>query len=711
MWCRRFSLLFVALFLVPAALAAQTVRGHLVEEGTGLPIDGALLVLLDVDGGQRAGSLSNPAGRFEIQAPAAGRYRLRAERIGYRSVVSEPLVLAAGQVLDFRLVVPAVAIAIEGIAVEARRRCFMRPQDGMLVATLWEEARKALNAAAWTERQNLVRFRAIRYERELDPRGMRVTSEQSRSWWGSRITPFRSLPVDDLLRNGYVRNEEGVLHFYAPDAEVLLSDAFLDHYCFRVVEQTDGLVGVGFEPAGRRSVPDVRGTLWIDRATAELRRLEYGYVRAPAGSGAERAGGEVEFRRLPTGAWIIERWSIRMPQLAEQLQRSGTAVITRNVVTSIREEGGQVVEIHGAGGEQLAQAQRAVLEGVVWDSLALAPLQGATVFLDGTGYRAHTDSEGRFRLDDLPAGRYHVSFLHARLDSLDLLPPRREVALGAGSPTEVELAVPSHLGILASRCEALQRTLGTGAVVGVVRDETTGTPLPGIDVVVSWQGGRATVTTDAQGGYRMCMAPLGVALAVEPRLPGGYELRQGTSRPPRAIGPEPAGADGVGGVLAAEFGLVPRAIELPGLTATATALSNVDRMRRQLGTRLDLFTRQDLDEMERSAHHVGDVVRRFPSVNVREVVDGAGVRHGLCIESTRSVPVQPAPACRPVKVYFDDMHVMDGGEFLVGLPVSQIESVQYIPGGLAMSRYGSGAEYGVLLVYSRGSGPTVGSLR
>jgi hypothetical protein len=797
---RSTILLLLAALLLPAALAAQTVRGQLVEEGSLAPIDGALIVAIDAAGNQRAGSLSNAAGRFEIRLPEPGRYRLRAERIGFRSVVSELLTVDADGVVEHRLVAPATAVSLAGIEVRAQRRCFVRPQDGLLVATLWEEARKALNAAAWTEREGLVRYRAVRYIRDLDARTQRVEQEQTRSWWGGDSSPFVSLPVEDLLRDGYVRVDGDSLVYLAPDADVLLSNHFLDAYCFRVADQEGDLVGIAFEPVRRRSTPDVRGVLWIDRSTAELRRLEYSYTRVP-GVSRVSAGGEVEFQRLPTGAWLVRRWTIRIPLLAEQTHRSGTADIRRQVVVRVREEGGELVEIHAAGGGRLAASRRAVVEGVVFDSIANVPLAGAHVFLDGTSYETTSDADGRFRMEDLPAGRYHAAFLHPRLDSLDLLPQRREVELSLEAPAQIELAIPSRLGLLAQRCEAQQRDLGTGAVVGIVRNDVLDLPLAGVEVVVSWPGGRASSVTDAHGAYRVCVAPLGAPLTVAAQVPRGYTRIAGgeegridlrleaetvafqdlglsiahtVARSPQQTFATAAGRtevrgrlldaesgapiqgavvriDGVGtaqttdrqgrfflreltpgahslevqhlaygtasrplsvgggGIVEVELRLAQTAIDVPGLTVVAR--SAADEIRRRSGTRSDLFTRDELAEFERTAQHMGDVVRRFPGLRVREVRTESALLTGLCIESVRSQPPGGGPECRPVKVYIDDMWYPDGMQRLASLPINHIESVQYLPGHLALARYGTGAEFGVLLLYTRGLGPTATPLR
>jgi hypothetical protein len=101
----RFAVLATVGCLIGAAAqaapcqTAQTVRGVLREEGTGGPIGGAFIVLLDEDGGRPGrdiGTLTDDDGRFQLRAPEPGRYRLRAERIGFKSTLSEVIELEAG---------------------------------------------------------------------------------------------------------------------------------------------------------------------------------------------------------------------------------------------------------------------------------------------------------------------------------------------------------------------------------------------------------------------------------------------------------------------------------------------------------------------------------------------------------------------------------------------------------------------------------------
>lgn len=468
------ALLSLALTL---PLEAQSVHGVLLEQGAGAPIEGAMVHLLDGSGSTILSRFTDKDGRFVLSAPAPGKYMLRADRIGYESSTSAPFALEAGQIFLYRLEIQVKAISLDGIVATAtRKRCTVRPGggDAAVVALVWEEARKALAATAWAQRERVFRYDAWSYTRRLEGPRERVVEEKGRPLTGFSTQPYKSLPAEDLAEHGYVRAIEGgrFYDFFAPNAEVLLSDPFLDHHCLKLVDAKpgmEGLIGLGFEPVAGRNVPEIEGTLWLDRKSAELRRLDYRYAGLDAGVPGEGAGGSVEFAALPTGAWIVKAWSIRTPVMAtERVHWSGQTHLRPRVI-AMQEEGGEVVRTYTATGQPIEIAVRSTLTGGVVDSTnAGAPLAGARVRLTGTTYTTVTDATGRFRLTGVPAGTYGAEFSHPRLDSLPLaaLPPV-EVVFEAGQEAQVELTVPPLDRILAAACPAPEADSTRTAVWGI----------------------------------------------------------------------------------------------------------------------------------------------------------------------------------------------------------------------------------------------------
>ncbi len=176
-------------------------------------------------------------------------------------------------------------------------------------------------------------------------------------------------------------------------------------------------MGLAFEPFQATKRTDIQGTLWLDRETATLRFLEYGYVWDEYPNARGVARGRVDFEGLPDGAWIVRKWWIRMPRLS-LLQSLGQAGRSGVYVSGIRESGGQVDQISTLDGRRVDRVETGTVEGVVWDSTESRPLEGAEVYLSGTSHSKVTNSEGYFRLATVPEGHFLLAFGHPRLDAM-----------------------------------------------------------------------------------------------------------------------------------------------------------------------------------------------------------------------------------------------------------------------------------------------------
>jgi hypothetical protein len=120
-----------------------------------------------------------------------------------------------------------------------------------------------------------------------------------------------------LAADGYVLGDEiQGWHYFAPDEVVLLSDQFAATHCFRLLRERErpGEIGVAFEPVPMRTIADIAGALWVDEHTSELREIVFRYVNAGVFSRFE-AGGFTRFTRVPSGAWLVSDWQLRVPLL------------------------------------------------------------------------------------------------------------------------------------------------------------------------------------------------------------------------------------------------------------------------------------------------------------------------------------------------------------------------------------------------------------
>jgi hypothetical protein len=341
------------LALTPLTGMAQGVRGVVKERDSGIPLSG-VLVTLTMEGGGDApvvSTLSTDVGAFTLRAPQAGRYLLGAKRIGVLRFESEPIELAE-EVVEFDVELEALVHRLPTVTVHSDPLCVRRADQAARVASLWDEASTALEATRISVRDRLVRMRVTRYTRDLNPQNLRVEADRGRREVAGVVEqPFVSLPADMLSRNGYWRAlPNDSIEYYAPDATVLLSTAFARDHCFGIVEgrgERAGLAGMVFEPAERRGIPDVRGTIWLDAETFELQLVEFGYTRLPIASSNRHIGGEVHFAKLPGGAWIVERWFIRMPRYDRTPRTRSTGIPGQPPIVEYRllgliEEGGTV---------------------------------------------------------------------------------------------------------------------------------------------------------------------------------------------------------------------------------------------------------------------------------------------------------------------------------------------------------------------------------
>lgn len=500
------------LLCIPASrLNGQTVSGDVVAAEDSTPVIGALVILFDAEGRRQAAAVTDSVGRYALRARTPGSYTLRVERIGFASVESPVLQLGAGGARH-AFAMPSRAVALPEITAQSESRCRQR-DDGEALYGLWEEVRKALELTDLTRERTGIRYTLVAHLREVDAAHQYVLREERRPNMLSSIVPY-SAPAtpEELVEAGFLElteddPAEGVVLLHGPDAEVLLSDVFADSYCYRVVagESGSGEIGLGFEPSRRRrDVTDVQGVLWVDRATAELRRLDFSYVGLPAGLPARDMGGEVHFARLRDGGWIVSEWWIRSPLRAIEADRGTSRVIGH------RHAGGSVVAARRGSEVLYDRRGTGTITGRATDLFLEGPARGATVGLSGTPHATAVDSAGTFRLDGIPPGRYALTITTDWMTELRTPGRMDSVVVTADEVVRRDLATPDFTNAMRLRCP--NTPTGDplslhGVIYGVVHDPESGEPLAG--VTVRAQHGRRTrdVMTDRAGRYAFCWVP------------------------------------------------------------------------------------------------------------------------------------------------------------------------------------------------------------
>lgn len=338
------------------AMDAQIVRGTIRERTSNEGLSGTVIELLRTASTgtavRVASALSDDKGNYAVQSPGAGRFVLVVKRIGVRRYRSEPFALSEGETAVRDVVVDALLLTLPQVVVTGTTPCSGDSREGGRVAALWDEARTALLATQISLRDRLFRAQVTRYVRELDPKSRRALSQTLSPATGVVGRPFGGVPPETLSARGYwIPGRDGNVTYHGPDAEVLLSEDFLADHCFSLVQTRRtrrGLVGLGFAPGTQRAITDIVGTLWLDEQSFELRFLEFAYSHAAPGVDSASVGGEVHFARLPSGAWIVRRWFVRLPVYARPVaplvtdETTSPWVLVRPVALRLREEGGEV---------------------------------------------------------------------------------------------------------------------------------------------------------------------------------------------------------------------------------------------------------------------------------------------------------------------------------------------------------------------------------
>lgn len=740
----RTAVICAASLGLSSVAAAQVVRGVVVDEGSGRGLPGVVVVLLDSAGKRLAGVLADDDGRYAIRITLPGRYAVRADRIGYRSDAPTSVALSAGQTVELRLVTRPIPVVLGEVRVTGKSACVAAAADGRDVSAVWEETRKALFATDLTQQQELFSARVSRFVRTLDARSGRVTSYQVKEANSVTRSPFVSESAARLSADGYARVGPTETLYFAPDAAVLLSDEFLRDHCFRLRDgegKRTGLIGLAFEPVKGRDKTDIAGTLWIDRKSAELRDLEYVYRQLPnlpTSIKSDDFGGRIEFHRMPTGAWIVERWVIRMPLLVDKgpLRRDplvvpGTAPSRpeRIQLEGIHEEGGEVLETFAHGARRALSTEVTTVRGTVYDSTRMAPLQGARVFLDGTQFSAQSTADGSFLIEKVPPGTYAISVVHPRFDSLDVPAPSVNIALTPNDAGMARLAGPSVATILARDCRGGDRSEGSATLRGHVRDDFTAGPAIDAQVTLAWRrlqsgaGGAGVLErslstrTDSTGRYRFCGLPDGVKLTarvvaddrrsapvdmvLSDREVSVFDLVVGKATVVAAASPSAAAPAVV-------------VVTSPG----NRAMQEFERRRRRGNG--SYLTRAQIERMH--AARLTDLLRTMPGVSV-EMGD-----HGTLVVELRrskSFTLTPAPAVKadtnqsapptagatvgqasvkkcPANFLVDGLQIDDSGTADIETRPETIEAIEVYSGGMVPIEYSArNSECGVVMIWTR----------
>ena len=520
------SLLAACAAVLPAVALGQGGRGVVVDQGD-RPVSGVVVQLIDSTAAVAARALTDERGQFTLIAPRAASYQVVALRIGFRPTASGPTVMQRGETVARRLTLSGLPVALDTVRVTGSSVCGRAVGDSAAVTfAAWEQVRGALAATDLSAGAEGVLTTVLGYRRQLDATGRKTLREDVVAHTEAVRQPWTSQPVAALHQFGYVLAAGDSTVYYAPGLDMLTSGTFAEDHCLRLATSRDkSELGIAFEPTReRRALADIRGTLWLDRATAQLKRLEYRYTNLSPDEEHAGTGGAMEFARLRTGAWVISRWKIQMPILERRIRVAGAgrramSAIPETVVLALQVDGGDLALVW-RGADTLWRHAPVSVSGVVADSASGRSVPNARVVLLGRSATATTDGAGRFSLTGVVPGEYLLEAHTAALDSIGTAPQTRVVAADGAPPAVVLL--PSAASITNALCGRRlgASAAGPGIIIGTARITGTTEAPRRLKVLAAWTDARdqsrkyLDALTSATGSYRLCGVPVGAVLVV-----------------------------------------------------------------------------------------------------------------------------------------------------------------------------------------------------
>lgn len=495
--CRRVALAGL-IGIAAQSLAAQQLRGTVRDSATGQLVAGAIVSVLDSTGVSLFRNLSSETGEYALPLPPAARV-LRVQRLGFRPRELRIPNAAIGR-LDVALL--AIPTFLQTVNVTATA-CSPRADRGSALA-LYEQARTGLLATVVAREAKPARMVLYRYERTM--RGTTDRVESQSVWVDS--APFASVSfraaqsAKDFARTGFLQEAPGGRLFLAPDADVLLDDAFAASYCFSLAKpdrERPTQVGLAFEAAARRrDRVDIDGALWIDTVARALTDIEFGYVGLGRQVEMHRPGGRIAFREMPNGAVLIERWSLRLIGAHIDTVPGGKDRTTLLSKAYAQEIGGELARARWADGKAW-RASLGRLRLRATDAKG-APAVGADLWLAESSYRGKTDSSGTIELADLVPGPYSVVVMDPALATVNVtIPTDVRFTAERDSTYDATLRVRTASDFIYERCVSDGKASRQDSTRLLVRLMTySDDPIGGVKFKVSKRFGASTVAGSPQ---------------------------------------------------------------------------------------------------------------------------------------------------------------------------------------------------------------------
>ena len=520
---------------LPATAGAQVIRGTVSSAVGAGRVSGAVVLLLDSGLTTYARALTSDSGTFSIGVGAPGRFHLKVMRIGFRPTESRIFALAADTTVHLELT--DIPVVLPRVTTRDRNDCRLHPDSSdsaALTFALWEQARTALLATAITLEQHDYRFAKLQHLRVYDMRQHALRDIALREIETHGSAPWTSLPAESLRAKGYATEDDSGMTFFAPDINVLLSPYFTETHCFRLARvdpppATPGAIGLDFESAGRPRHVEIRGTLWLDAGSKELRTLDFTFVNLPISAPDTLLGGHIDFTRLTTGGWIIPSWNIRMPTPIRPAARAWAPGFGPRTVAASRGRWRLTADlVRVAGGDLRAVRRGDAADSVLWrrrtggvlvqavtrtdSGLATAP--GVMVRLSGSPYDGYSAIDGTVRFDQVLPGTYLFEATTPLHDAIEANGERTVVSVAADTLVRARVVLQPLADAAADACRDQRLGRRESVLAGRVTLGESDSPMPGVRVTLEWPGGDADVRSRDDGYYRICGVPRGKLVLV-----------------------------------------------------------------------------------------------------------------------------------------------------------------------------------------------------
>jgi hypothetical protein len=484
--------------LTPRASIAQDVSGTVRDSVTGVPVRGAVVMILAGNREPVARRLSSSNGSFRISAGSGTL--LRVIRIGYLPFEKPVSQLGTASI---QVTLAPAGHMIAPVMVRSNSSCPQRSDQREALA-YWSAATDALLAVvvAAVDSQHSGLLTQLLYTRELSRTDNSVLWQSTRRVVTGNVLPIRAdRDPEDFVNQGYVITRANGATYYAPDPEVLLDSSFAATHCLSMRPAPRGdttRIGVAFvPPSDRRGVSDIEGVLWLTRSPLSLHSFEFEYRGVPREVLELKAGGRLQFQTLSDGTTIISSWEVRSPRL-----RYVRGVSTDHLVAAeLHETGGLIADGVLSDGTPWTVPLGKV-SGVVSNLVTPQPVRGAVVTLDSTDHHVTTDASGRFFFEQLLPGPYvlrvrdSLAIHPMRVDSLgDIVPDTtavmqvvtrtatRTVDVKVGVEASAEMMLPWRAPVLGCGKQTLPER--RFVVVGVVLNAANRV-VPNVPVRISW---------------------------------------------------------------------------------------------------------------------------------------------------------------------------------------------------------------------------------